>query len=104
MKSGKRKGEPCNKGCNTKFCQSHAEQKSPSSTPSPSKTTCACKTSKGLKCKRIGAVDIGKNTHIILKGKQLHVCKQHHTIYSNIIQNMDGDDNVGVSIKRLFGM
>ena len=103
MKSGKRKGDTCNKGCNTKFCKSHAEQK-PSSTPSPSKITCACKTSKGLKCKRIGAIDIGKNPHIILKGNHLHVCKQHHTIYSNIIQNTDEDDNVSASIKRLFGM
>jgi hypothetical protein len=104
MKSGKRKGESCNKGCNTKFCKSHAEHKPSSSASTPSKTSCACKTSKGLKCKRIGSVDIGKQKHLLLEDTHLHICKQHHSIYSNIIQNIDGKDNVDVSIKRLFGM
>ena len=106
MKSGKRKGECCNKGCNTKFCKSHKEQKtSPVKSSMPNKTPCACRTSKGLKCKRNGAVDIEKdNMHSILKGKHTRLCKQHHQIYSNIIQDKTEDIKVGNSLKILFGM
>ena len=105
MKSGKRKGEPCNKGCNTKFCKTHAAVKPTSVKSSPSnKISCACKTNKGLKCKRIYALDIEEdNRHHLLQDKHLHICKQHHTIYSNILQNND-ENKVGILLKALFGM
>jgi hypothetical protein len=106
MKSGKRKGERCNKGCNTKFCKLHKEQKPSPAKPSvPSKTACACKTSKGTKCKRSGTIEIeNETTHSILNGKHLHICKQHHQIYSNIFKNETEDIKVGNSLKILFGM
>ena len=65
MKSGKRKGERCDKGCNTEFCKSHLEQKSaPAKSSVPKKMVCACKTCKGSACKRTGAVAIEKgNMH-----------------------------------------
>ena len=114
MKSGKRKGESCNKGCNTKFCKTHIPRDPPLvNSIISNKVSCACKTSKGLKCKRNGTIEIEKeNMHSLLKNKNnnknLHVCKQHHNVYSTLLQKQPNDstcdENINASIKMLFGM
>ena len=121
MKSGKRKGEACSKGCNTTYCKSHIKYdvavipaittdtnvKLPSKPPGnplgkPScKQLCACRTRKGTKCTRAGAAKI-ENEHIAWLPPESYACKQHHTIYSNALIGKTTEEYMS-DMKVLFG-
>jgi len=113
MKSGKRKGEACSKGCNTTYCKSHMKYDvavTPAITEDTNvklpcklsgKRSCACRTRKGTKCTRAGAAKI-ENEHIAWLPPESYACKQHYTMYEDALIGKTSEEYMD-DMKILFG-